>query len=94
MGEPVLFGFILKHKKPLIAQIIGGFAGGLVAGFANVTVFQAMPVLNFLNFLGYMGPEPRYIIWAGISAAVCVVVAAVVTFILGFDEEQGERLPA
>lgn len=94
VGEPVLFGFILKYKKPLIAQIIGGFAGGLVAGFANVTVFQAMPVLNFLNFLGYMGPEPRYIIWAGISAAVCVVVAAVVTFILGFDEEQGERLPA
>lgn len=94
VGEPVLFGFILKYKKPLIAQIVGGFAGGLVAGFANVTVFQAMPVLNFLNFLGYMGPEPGYIIWAGISAAVCVVVAAAVTFLLGFDEEQGERLSA
>ena len=94
VGEPVLFGFILKYKKPLIAQIIGGFAGGLVAGFANVTVYQAMPVLNFLNFLGYMGPNPSNIIWAGISAAVCVVVAAAVTFILGFDEDAPERLSA
>lgn len=93
VGEPVLFGFILKYKKPLVAQIVGGFAGGLVAGFAHVTVYQAMPVLNFLNFLGYMGPDPSNIIWAGISAAVCVVVAAAVTFILGFDEDQEKRLP-
>lgn len=94
VGEPVLFGFILKYKKPLIAQIVGGFAGGLVAGFANLTVYVPMPVLNFMNFLGYMGPEPGNMIWACISAAVCLIVAAVVTFILGFDEEQGERLPA
>ncbi len=94
VGEPVLFGFILKYRKPLIAQIIGGFAGGLVAGIANVTVYQAMPVLNFLNFLGYMGPEPSNLIWAGISAAVCVIVAAAATYILGFNEEQEERLPA
>lgn len=86
VGEPVLFGFILKYKKPLIAQIVGGFAGGLVAGFANVTVYQAMPVLNFMNFLGYVGPTPSNLVWAGISAAVCVIVAAVVTYVLGFDE--------
>lgn len=92
VGEPVLFGFILKYKKPLIAQIVGGFVGGLVAGFAHVTVYTAMPVLNFMNFLGYMDPNgSSNIIWAGISAAVCVVVAAVVTYVLGFDEEGVER---
>lgn len=95
VGEPVLFGFILKYRKPLIAQIVGGFVGGLVAGIANVTVYTAMPVLNFLNFLGYMDPSgASNIIWAGISAAVCVIVAAIVTYVLGFDEEEGERLPA
>lgn len=94
VGEPVLFGFILKYKKPLIAQIIGGFAGGLVGGFAHVTVYQAMPVLNFLNFLGFMGPDPSNLIWAGIAAAVCVIVAAAVTYILGFDEDADERVSA
>ncbi len=87
VGEPVLFGFILKYKKPLIAQIVGGFVGGLVAGFANVTVYQAMPVLNFMNFLGYVGPTPSNLVWAGISAAICVIVAAAVTYILGYDED-------
>lgn len=95
VGEPVLFGFILKYRKPLIAQIVGGCVGGLVAGFANVTVYTAMPVLNFLNFLGYMDPSGMSnIIWAGVSAAVCVVVAAVVTYVLGFDEDGVERIEA
>jgi len=61
--------------------------GGLVAGIANVTVYQAVPVLNFLNFLGYVGGDTSNVVWAAISAAVCVVVAAVVTYIVGFDEE-------
>lgn len=87
VGEPVLFGFILKYKKPLVGQIVGGFVGGLVAGFANVTVYQAMPVLNFLNFLGFVGGSTSNVVWAAISAGVCVVVAAVVTYVLGFDEQ-------
>ena len=94
VGEPVLYGFMLKYKKPLIGQIAGGFVGGLVAGITNVTVYQAVPVLNFLNFLGYVGPDGSNVVWAGISAAVCVVVAAAVTYIIGFDEEGAERLSA
>lgn len=93
VGEPVLYGFMLKYKKPLIGQIVGGFVGGLVAGFANVTVYQAVPVLNFLNFLGYVGGSTSNVVWAGISAAVCVIVAAVVTYVVGFEEE-GVQVPA
>lgn len=94
VGEPVLFGFILKYKKPLIGQIAGGFAGGLVGGIAGVTVYQAMPVLNFLNFLGFVGGDGSNLIWAGISAAVCVVVAAAVTAIIGFDEDGADASEA
>lgn len=87
VGEPALYGFILKYKKPLLAQIVGGFAGGLVGGIAGVTVYQLAPALNFLNFLGYVGGSVSNVVWAAIAAAVAVVVGCVMTIILGFDEE-------
>ncbi len=34
--EPALYGVNLRLKKPLIASVIGGLAGGIVCGFAGV----------------------------------------------------------
>ncbi len=89
VGEPALYGFMLKYKKPLLAQIIGGFAGGLVGGIAGVTVYQLAPAMNFLNFLGYVGGSVSNVVWAAISAAVALVVGCAATIILGFDEDAG-----
>ena len=94
VGEPALYGFIVKYKKPMLAQVIGGFAGGLVGGFAGITVYQLAPCMNFLNFLGYVGGSVSNVVWAAISAAVCVVVGCVMTIILGFDEDVSERQAA
>lgn len=87
VGEPALYGFILKYKRPLLAQIIGGFAGGLVGGIAGVTVYQLAPAMNFLNFLGYVGGSVSNVVWAAISAAVALIVGCAATIILGFDED-------
>lgn len=87
VGEPALYGFILKYKKPMLGQVIGGFAGGLVGGIAGITVYQLSPSMNFLNFLGYVGGSVSNVVWAAISAAVAVVVGCVVTMVVGFDEE-------
>ena len=87
VGEPALYGFILKYKKPLLAQIIGGFAGGLVGGIAGVTVYQLAPAMNFLNFLGYVGGSVNNVVWAAIAAAVALIVGCVATILIGFDED-------
>jgi PTS system beta-glucosides-specific IIC component len=87
VGEPALYGFMLKYKKPMLAQIIGGFAGGLVGGLAGVTVYQLAPAMNFLNFLGYVGGSVSNVVWAAIAAAVAFVVGCVATILLGFDED-------
>lgn len=87
VGDPALYGFILKYKRPMLAQVIGGFAGGLVGGLAGVTVYQLAPAMNFLNFLGYVGGSVSNVVWAAIAAAVAVVVGCVATIILGFDED-------
>ena len=88
MGEPALYGFILKYKKPLLAQIIGGFAGGLVGGIAGVTVYQLAPAMNFLNFLGYVGGSVNNVVWAAIAATVALIVGCVATILIGFDEDE------
>ena len=88
VGEPALYGFILKYKKPLLAQIIGGFAGGLVGGIAGVTVYQLAPAMNFLNFLGYVGGSVNNVVWAAIAAAVALIVGCVATILIGFDEDE------
>lgn len=87
VGEPALYGFILKYKKPMLGQVAGGFAGGLVGGIAGITVYQLSPAMNFLNFLGYVGGSVSNVVWAAISAGVAVVVGCIVTMLVGFDEE-------
>jgi PTS system beta-glucosides-specific IIC component len=87
VGEPALYGFMLKYKKPMLAQIIAGFAGGLVGGICGIACYQLVPVMNFLNFLCFAGGNGKNIACAAIACAVAVVVGCVVTMVLGFDEE-------
>lgn len=90
VGEPALYGFMLKYKKPMLAQMIAGFAGGLVGGICGIACYQLVPVMNFLNFLCFAGGNGKNIVCAAISCAVAVVVGCVVTILLGFDEEAEE----
>lgn len=90
VGEPALYGFMLKYKRPMLAQIIAGFAGGLVGGICGIACYQLVPVMNFLNFLCFAGGSGKNIVCAAIACAVAVVVGCVVTIILGFDEEAEE----
>jgi PTS system beta-glucosides-specific IIC component len=87
VGEPALYGFMLKYKKPMLAQIIAGFVGGLVGGICGIACYQLVPVMNFLNFLCFAGGSGKNIVCAAIACAVAVVVGCVMTIVLGFDEE-------
>ncbi|MGN0352929.1 MAG: PTS transporter subunit EIIC [Roseburia sp.] len=87
VGEPALYGFMLKYKRPMLAQIIAGFAGGLVGGICGIACYQLVPVMNFLNFLCFAGGNIRNIVCAAISCAVAVIVGCVATILLGFDED-------
>jgi PTS system beta-glucosides-specific IIC component len=87
VGEPALYGFMLKYKKPMLAQIIGGFVGGLIGGICGIACYQLVPVMNFLNFLCFAGGSVQNIVCAAISCAVALVVGCIVTIVLGFDED-------
>lgn len=88
VGEPILYGLALRYRKLLIAWMVGGFAGGVVAGLLKVTAYSFIPSSSFLGIAAYIGGETGNIISFAISMAVAVIVAAISAYILGPKEDE------
>lgn len=88
ISEPTLFGILLRNKRAMACQIIGGFIGGLVGGFLGVAVYT-VGTSNFLTVLQYAGGPGENFINAMIASAVCFVAALVVGLVIGFGEGGG-----
>ncbi len=83
--EPALFGIGFKYKKPFIALMIGGFAGGLYSGIMKVTV-HIFGATNFLGALGYVAGGTSNLIHGVIGCLISMIVTAVLTYMFGFDK--------
>ena len=88
VSEPSIYGVDVKYKKPMYGVMAGGAAGGLVAGLFGVRAYVmgystilALPI--FLETVGGML----------LSCIVAIVVAAIVSAILGIDEGPAAELP-
>ncbi len=83
VSEPAIYGVNLKLKKPMFGVMAGGATGGIVAGILGAKAYvmgystiMALPI--FVDTIGAM--------LAGII--VCIVVSALVTYLLGFDQSE------
>lgn len=81
--EPAMFGITLKYKRPFIGAMIGAAAGALYAALMGVQ-FVAM---TGVGITGVLGALPQYLVHILIACGITMVVSAVVTYMLGFDEE-------
>lgn len=88
ISEPTLFGILLRNKRAMACQIIGGFIGGLVGGIMGVAVYT-LGASNFLTVLQYAGGPGQNFINAIIACAVAFVAALAVGIVIGFGEEGG-----
>lgn len=91
ISEPTLFGILLRNKKAMITQIIGGFIGGLVGGVLGVVVYT-LGAANFLTVLQYAGGPGENFTNAMIACAVAFVASLVIGLLIGFgtsDEGAG-----
>lgn len=84
--EPAIYGVAIRLKRPFIAAIIGGAAGGaFIGGFqviANAFVFGGLTTLP--AFVG--STFTKYLI----GLLICFVVGAIAAYILGFEDPVDE----
>ncbi len=80
--EPTIYGVNLKLKKPMIAVMIGGAAGGVVAGLLGAKAFS----MGYSTIMALPIFEGTFVAML-IGIVVAIVVAAVVSFLLGYKEE-------
>lgn len=86
--EPALYGVAFRFKRPLIALCIGGgVSGAFVAIMGGKAISFAMP--SIISLPVYAGSIPVMLI----GLAISFVLTAVLTYVLGFDEdiEKDER---
>ena len=82
--EPIVYGLAVKYKKPLIALTIsGGIAGGFMGMLQTKAMVYVFPALTTLPaFFG-----DTFIIYL-IGIAMAFTLSAVLTYILGFEEDE------
>lgn len=92
ISEPTLFAVLLRNKKAMLCQIIGGFIGGLVGGIMGVAVYT-LGASNFLTVLQYAGGPSENFTKALIACAIAFVAALAIGLVIGFgDQKDGEGL--
>lgn len=85
-SEPTLYGICARYKKPFIGMIGGGFIAGLVGGILGVVNTTLIPSSNVFAILGFAGGTPQNFA-LGVGCCILALVAAVLTFLFGFDKD-------
>ena len=90
--EPVMYGVNIKLKRPFIAVMIGGAAGGLFGGIFGLKAFAfASPGLAAIAIFLGGGGLTNFFIALG-AAAISFAVSFIMTLILGFDDPKEEEM--
>lgn len=82
--EPAMYGVNMRLKKPFIAALIGGAAGG---AFLSLFKVKAYVIGGLAGLSGIPMVLGATFVYSVIGFAIGAVVAAVVTYIIGFEDE-------
>jgi PTS system beta-glucosides-specific IIC component len=85
--EPAIYGISIPLKKPFIASIIGGAAGGAFIGAFHVKA-MAFVFGGLTTLPAFIGDTFIYYI---IGLAICFAVSTIATLVMGFEEKPGEN---
>lgn len=85
--EPAVYGITLKLKKPFICAVLASAVGGGIVGYSNSAAISlgipslvTLPIFYGEGFVGLL-----------IGIATSFVLAAILTYIVGFEEPQEDE---
>lgn len=85
VGEPAIFGLLFRFRKLLVFQMLGGLAGGILAGFLSVKIYTP-PLSNFLVVLSFLGTDGLGNLVGGVvSGLLALVVSFVLVIFFGYE---------
>lgn len=84
--EPAMFGVTIKYKKPLYAALIGNAVAGLIIGILHVACYAFPGSGGLFALVTFVGPNGNLIKFI-IAALIGMAVTFVLTWVLGFNEE-------
>lgn len=86
--EPAIYGVALRLKRPMICGCVAGAVGGSIAGAFNAVSWSyCLPGIAVLPVFFKEGHMPQFLGFL-LSISVAFVLGAVLTYIVGFNEEQ------
>ncbi|KLU55941.1 PTS beta-glucoside transporter subunit IIA [Paenibacillus sp. VT-400] len=89
--EPAMYGINMKFKKPFIAALIGGAIAGGFMGIFNVKSYVITGLAGLPSVAAFISPAISTLLYALAGGLIAIVAAAVLTYILGFQEENASE---
>ena len=88
--EPCLYGVLLKLKRPFVASMIGGAAGGIYAGITGLVRYAFVsPGLTAIP--AFIGKNPMNVVHAIVTIIISFIVGFAASWILGFKEDKPQE---
>lgn len=86
--EPAVFGVLLPLKRPLIASMIGGGAGGIFAGIVHLAEYSIVSpgLAGLIAFIPNDGTMKNFYM-AIVTVIISVITTVIATLALGFKEK-------
>jgi PTS system beta-glucosides-specific IIC component len=81
--EPAMYGVNMRFKKPFVAALIGGAISGAFISFFQTKAYVIGGLAGLSGIPMIIGPT---FVYAMIGIVLAVVISAVLTYILGFED--------
>ncbi|WP_315793379.1 beta-glucoside-specific PTS transporter subunit IIABC [Paenibacillus sp. BIC5C1] len=89
--EPAMYGINMKFKKPFIAALIGGAVAGGFMGIVNVKAYVLTGLVGLPSIAAFISPAISTLLYALAGGLIAIVAAAILTYILGFQEDDAPQ---